>query len=311
MKTRKLGKTDVHLSEIALGTWGISSGAYGPVDPQDFARVVERALELEVTTFDMAPLWGAGEGERLVAKSVNDKRDKAQYVTRAGLEVVEGDLRKKYDRDALVRACESSLERLSTDRIDVWLLHNPDEEALRRDEVKEVVAKLKKDGKIRAWGASVSDPEAARLAIGAGADAVCVVHNLLAGDDLADLATDLAESDVGLLARSPLAYGLLTGYWSEAQWFPKADHRSRRWTPDALRQRVRQMNSLRFLVHDKVESLASAALRYVLSNDRVTSALVGARTVLHIALAARASDPPYLPEADLEKLPQVLAATGA
>lgn len=311
MHSRTLGRTEVRLSEISLGTWGLASDAYGPPDEKRFESVVKRALDEGVTTFDCAPLWGDGSSERVVGRVTSDRRDEVQYVTRCGAVLSDGVLEHRFDPESITSDCEASLERLGTDRIDVLLLHNPPEEVLRQEEWRQALESLVEKGKIRAWGISVGDAEQARLAIGAGAQCICLVYNLLLGDDLHDLAGEISVAGCGVLVRSPLAYGLLSGRWSPERRFPPGDHRRDRWSPQALRARVQQVGSLRYLVHGKVASLSAAAIRFVLANAVVTTAVVGARTEAQIGAAAACSDgPPYLPDEDLIKLPEVLGASG-
>ncbi|MFW5876104.1 MAG: aldo/keto reductase [Myxococcota bacterium] len=312
MRKRTLGRTELRLSQITLGTWGLASGAYGTVTDAGFERTVGAALDAGITTFDLAPPWGDGRAERSVGRATGERRHEVQYVTRAGVTRTEGRVHRRYEPEALVRDCEGSLERLGAERIDLWLLHNPPDALWEREDWQEATTRLKRDGKIRHWGASVSSADQARRAIAAGAEAVCLVYNLLASEDVDDLASDLAVAGCGVLARSPLAYGLLTGTWQEDRTFPEGDHRRHRWTSDMLRQRVRQVNALRFLVNDDIPDLASAAVRHVLSNPVITSALVGARSPEQVSSAAQAVDgaPPYLSEEDLVKVSQVLAATG-
>jgi len=303
MDTRPLGKTDVRLSEVTLGTWGLASGAYAPTEQKHVERLVARAIDVGVRAFDMAPLWGDGHGEVVVGQVAGPRRADVRYITRGGIVSADGDLRRRYDPAALERDLEGSLERLDTDHIDVWLLHDPPEAVLRRDDWRERVESWKKAGKILAWGATVGDQDRARMVLAAGADAICMVYNLLESDDVHDLASELAVSGAGVLARSPLAYGLLSGTWHEEMRFPGFDHRARRWSPAELRARVRRVNQLRFLVHGDVTSLAAAAIRYVLSNGLVASAIAGPRTVSQLEELARAADgPPFLPELDLTRL---------
>jgi aryl-alcohol dehydrogenase-like predicted oxidoreductase len=312
MHSRTLGRTDVRLSEIALGTWGLATDAYGPRGPTQMDTVIKRALDEGVTTFDVAPAWGDGEAERGIAKATKEKRDEVQYVTRCGAVWTDDGLVQRFEPEALEKDCEESLKRLETDRIDVLLLHCPSEEELRKEEWKKTMEKLKKDGKTRAWGVSAGDADAARIAIAAGAEAICIVYNLILSDDLHDLSGEISVGGCGVLARSPLSYGLLSGRWSEMRRFGDGDHRQDRWTPEALRARVQQVQALRYLVHGKVPSLASAAIRYVLANAVVTSCVVGSRTSAQIALSAQCSDePPYLPDEDITKLPKILAKVGA
>jgi aryl-alcohol dehydrogenase-like predicted oxidoreductase len=311
MHSRTLGRTEVRLSEVSLGTWGLATDAYGPRGPTQMDTVVRRALEEGVTTFDLAPAWGDGEAERAVAKITKEKRDEVQYVTRCGAVVSSDGVTLRFDPESLKKDCEASLERLETDRIDVLLLHNPSEEELRKEEWKKTMEELKKDGKVKAWGVSAGDADAARIAVAAGVEVICVVYNLLLSDDLHDLTGEISVSGCGVIARSPLAYGLLSGRWSEQRRFADGDHRQDRWTPEALKARVQQVHALRFLVHGKVPSLASAAIRYVLANAVVATCVVGARTSAQIALAAQCAEgPPYLPDEDLLKLPKVLTKMG-
>lgn len=306
---RKLGKTDIALSEVALGTWALS-GACGRIDESLFKQTIEAALDAGVTTFDTAPIWG--ESERILGEALREKRDDAVIVTRAGAVLEDGEVRRRFDVASLRADCEASLERMETDRIDVWLLHEPPEDVLLGEEVYELAATLKKEEKIRAFGVTTRGLEEARLAIGHGADAICLPVNLLASDDIEDLDADLSEAGVGVLARSPLCHGLLSGRWTEYRRFADDDHRASRWTPQALAIRVRQVNQLRFLVHDDVPNLASAALRFVLSRPRVTSTIVGARRPAQIAgVQAMVGEPPYIPDEDRVRIGQVLAAAGA
>ncbi|MEM9194114.1 MAG: aldo/keto reductase [Myxococcota bacterium] len=293
---------------MILGTWGLASDAYGPVDDYRFEQVLERALERGVRAFDMAPVWHGSEPA--VQKAVGKLRDDVVYITRAGARLDDGDLRQSYDLDALRKDCEASLKALDTDRIDVWLLHSPPEDlwAEREEEIRELVEKLKEEGKIRAWGAAVGSEDMARAAVDCGAEVLCLPYNIVQKELLHDLSDAISDNKVGVLARSILGYGLLSGRWGEYRRFPDYDHRHHRWDPDALRARVRQVNRLRFLVHGEVYSMVSASLRYVLENQLVSAAILGPRSLGQVQelLGYKKDGPPYLPEEDLERIASVL-----
>lgn len=309
MKTRPLGRTDIQLSEIALGTWGLASGSYGPVPRARFLATVRAALEHGVTTFDLAPLWGDGESERVVAEALGERAKDAVLITRAGIERVGGELVERFDSESLVASVEGSLQRLERDHIDVLMLHDPPQAVLQSDAWHAGVEQLVQTGKVRAWGAAVGTTDEARLALKLGASAVGVVHHLLEPHALYDLAPSLKDFGAGLIARSPLCYGLLAGRWPKEASFPKDDHRSRRWDATSLGIRYDQLERIRFLVHDDVKDLATAALRFVLSSPFVTTACVGARSPEQIAHAAATSvDEPYLPPADMGRLKPLLAS---
>lgn len=299
MRTRSLGRADVRVSELALGTWGLGAQSYGQVDLVRFEATVKRAIENGVTTLDVSPDWG--QSEAMVADAVGNQRDDVQYITRTLATTPMG----------ITQSCEKSLKALRTDRIDVLLLNHPEEKYLNTDALGRSLDTLKGLGKIRTWGVSTSDVTSARAAIAMGADVLCVPHNILASDLLMDLSSDLALRPVGILARSPLAYGLLADTWTRDQAFGATDHRSHRWSQEGLHQRLKHVESLRFLVHGETSSLADAAIRYVLANPAVGSCVLGARSPAQIASAARlAVGPPYLDENDLVRIPQILASLG-
>lgn len=307
LSRRTLGRTDIELSEVTLGTWGLSGGC-GPIEERLFIQTVEAAWNAGVTSFDCAPLWG--DSERVLGDALKGRE--AQIITRAGVDNHEGNIARRFDAESLRASCERSLQALGRERLDVWLLHAPAEAVLQDDEVIELASKLKTEGKIGAFGVTTHEAETARMAMTAGADVLCLPVHILASDDLDDLSMDLELSPMGVLARSPLAHGLLSGRWTEYRRFNEDDHRAARWTPQALALRVRQVNQLRFLVHDEVPNMASAALRFVLSRPHVSSAILGARRPAQIAgCVAMAGNPPYLDETDRARIGQVLAAAGA
>lgn len=303
MQTRTLGRTDVRLSEISLGTWGLASGAYGAVEPSRFEAVVKEAWEKGVTTFDVAPLWGGGESEWRTAAALGDHLKDAVFVSRAG-QIQEGTgLSGRYDSQSIIEEVEASLKRLGRDHLDVLLLHNPPAKVLSSDLFRKGIEHLVATGKLRAWGASVITTEEGRLAMEVGAGALGVAHHLLEPDVLHDLGAGMKHHGCGAIVRSPLCYGLLAGAWTEETEFPETDHRSRRWDRRALDVRLAQVEELRFLVRDDVPDLATAALRFALASPFVATVSVGARTPAQIAHAALASrEPPYLPDEDMARL---------
>lgn len=309
MHTRSLGRTDLRLSEIALGTWGLATGAYGPVTEERFDATLRAALDAGITTFDCAPVWG--ESEAHVGRALADAKIDGVVVTRAGARFVDSKLQRTFDVDALIADCEASLTRLGRDVIDLWMLHNPGDVTIRGGGWREAVERLEEAGKIRAWGMSVGDAADARVAVKSGAQAICVTHNLLVSSVLDDLVTELAENGVGVLARSPLMYGLLAGQWSEGRGFAEDDHRYRRWGKAVFEERLQQVDDLRFLVGADHPDLATAALRYVLTHSAVTCAITGARNPYQVGAAVdAASGPPYIGDEDMLRLAKVRGFAG-
>jgi aryl-alcohol dehydrogenase-like predicted oxidoreductase len=309
VQRRSLGKTDLTVSELALGTWGLASNAYGPPEDKRLGRVVEKALDKDISVIDMAPVWGASEAT--VAKATGNRRDDAIYVTRAGARYEGEEIVTSFDDDSLRADLAVSLDRLQTDRVDVWLLHDPPEEELgddARKRIADLMTALREEKKIRAWGASVTGVAQAKLAIEAGAQVLSLPYNVLHRSLLDELAPEIKERGIGVMARSILGYGVLSGRWGESRSFPENDHRRDRWSTEGLRTRVRQVNRLRFLVHGDIHSLVCASMRFVLANELVSTAVLGPRTIgqLEELYGYSKDGAPYLPQEDIGRIPDVL-----
>lgn len=307
MHERNLGDTDLRLSEITLGTWGLS-GAYGPMPENLVRETLDAAVEAGVGCVDVAPLWGDMEtrvGELLEA------HEQLKVITRGGAVLEDGEVRHRFDPEALRDDLERSRERLRRQSLDIWLLHDPPEEALAGDEPFATAASFVEEGAAKAWGVATTHHEVAERALQAGAKAICVPHHLFASDLVADLRATLEAKGAGVLARSPLCHGLLSGRWTEYRRFADDDHRKQRWSPNALAIRVRQVAQIRFLVKEQVRSLTAASLRFALDAPTVSTVIVGARRPAQVRnIDQLVGDPPYLEEPDRVRLEQVLAASG-
>jgi aryl-alcohol dehydrogenase-like predicted oxidoreductase len=311
VRIRALGKTGLRVSEMALGTWGLSGDGYGAIDAADARRVIERALELGVTIFDTADAYGGGAMEKLLGEVVG-KHPAATIVTKGGTDRSTEPARKRFEHDYIRASAEKSLKRLGRDRIDLYLLHNPSVDALLVNDAVDAVTAMKREGLIGAWGVSAGDSEVARTAIQRGAEVIEVAYNLVHSIDLHRLAGEIMIARVGVLARSTLAYGLLTGEWKESREFDDGDHRRERWTKLELERRLQQIDALRYLVRGDVKTLRAAALRFVLANNLVSSAVLGARSVeqLDQLIGEVGSGPLYLPDEEMSKLPMILSRVG-
>jgi aryl-alcohol dehydrogenase-like predicted oxidoreductase len=304
-----LGATDVRVSEIALGTWGLAAQSYGKVEPAVFEATVRAAWEAGVTTFDIAPLWGQGSGagpglgERRLGLALGEHLGEAVLVAHVGQSLVEARVQAQFDAPGILRDVELMLTRLGRDTLDVLLLHDPPAKVIGSEYFQKATGYLLSSGIIKCWGASVGTAEKARLLVAEGAQVLCLVHNLARREMLAELAPLLTERGIGVLARSPLLYGVLSGRFDADTKFADDDHRSHRWTAESWKKRLEEIERYRFLVDADVPDLATAALRYVLSSPIVGAALVGARSPEQIRHAARASRmPPYLPPEHVAKI---------
>jgi aryl-alcohol dehydrogenase-like predicted oxidoreductase len=305
LKTRKLGNTGLSLSELTMGTWGLFAESYGRVFAEQQVATLTRAVDQGITTFDMSPTWGdGGECERAVAAAVGNRRSEMVYITRVGAVATEDGNMPAYEAKQLREQCEASLKRLGTDYLDVLLLQHPSiDQHLRDDVVHETLVALKVEGKIRAFGASVSHVDDARAALVTGSEVLCMPFNMLQPDMVWDIASECREKGIGVIARSVLLHGLLGGRWGEKKRFTPDDHRMHRWSHEALAARIRQAADYKNRIGPEVQSLATLALHFVLAHDDVTSAVFGPRTPAQVVAATDAmSHPLTLSPVDLQFL---------
>jgi aryl-alcohol dehydrogenase-like predicted oxidoreductase len=296
---------------MSLGTWGLSGDAYGAVDEPSQERVLRRALEMGVSLIDTADAYGGGHMERLVGRAIADRRD-VVVVTKGGTDRASSPPRKRFDAAYLRERVESSLRRLAREPIDVYLLHNPSENAIEGGEAIDQLLELKREGRIAHWGVSAGDVDVGRAALRRGAEVIELPYNLVQASDLNRLAGEVIVSGAGVLARSTLAYGLLAGGWTGEKEFPPGDHRADRWTKPELERRLEQLAAIRFLVRGDVPTMRSAAVRFVLSNTIVSSAVLGPRGVEQLEDIIRevGMGPIYLTDEDLMRIPRAFQAVG-
>jgi aryl-alcohol dehydrogenase-like predicted oxidoreductase len=309
VRKRHLGKTDLEVSELTLGTWGLSGDAYGPMVFAEVDRVIDKAISLGITLFDTADVYGRGAMEKKLAERL--PKDDTYVVTKIGTDLDTKPAQKRFDptylRDALLR----SRDRLGREPLDIVLLHNPTERAFQEGDTVAFMKEAVAEGFVRAWGASIGSAAVGKAAIHAGVQVIELAYNAFMATDLHELSPEITRSGIGILARSVLAHGLLTGHWSADREFDEGDHRAHRWTRKELGLRIKQLDALRPAVRDDIPNLRSVALRFVLSNQLVSSAVLGPRSVFQLEHLVRdAGAPPYLKDTVMVELAARLSAAG-
>lgn len=299
----------MEVSELTLGTWGLSGDGYGPMVFAEVDRVIDKAISSGITLFDTADVYGRGAMEKKLAERL--PKDDTYVVTKIGTDLEHKPAQKRFEpsylRDALLR----SRDRLSRDPLDIVLLHNPTERTFTEGDTVEFMKEAVAEGLVRAWGASIGSVAVGTAAIRAGAQVLELAYNAFMATDLHQLSPEVTRSGAGILARSVLAHGLLTGHWSADRDFDEGDHRRDRWTRNELALRIGQLDALRPTVRDDILNLRSVALRFVLSNQLVSSAVLGPRSVFQLnALVREAGAPPYLKDTAMVELAARLAAAG-
>jgi aryl-alcohol dehydrogenase-like predicted oxidoreductase len=305
MEYRRLGKTDMQVSVMALGTWPFSGGDYwGDTDDQVSISTVHAALDAGINFFDSAEGYEKGYAERVLGQALIGRRPEAIIATK----VSPNHLRP----DDVIAACEGSLRNLQTDYIDLYQIHWPDHSVPLADTVG-ALQQLKTQGKIRAIG--VSNFAVRDLSDMLGLSEVetdQLPYSLLWRVIENEIQPLCAENGVGLICYSPLAQGLLTGRYQKADEVPEGLTVSRWYSGTrkgghgeaGVEEEVfSALPELRTIAADAGLSMATMALAWVKQQVAVTSFLVGARSPEELSW--------NLPVADVTLAPEILARLAA
>ena len=312
MRQRPFAISNVSVSELTLGTWGLSGDGYGPVSEQEQDRVILRARALGITGFETADIYAAGAMETRIGALLGADAE-ALIITKVGTDTGSQPPRKHFEPSWLRERIERSGARLKRNVLDMVLLHNPSVQTLRKGDATGLMRELLAGGRLRSWGVSAGSAEVAEAALDEKTPALQLAFNCLWASDFRRLQERIRETKTCVMARSVLAHGLLCGFWPGEKVFSETDHRSRRWTSDELKRRLLQLDAIRPLVRNEVTSLRSAALRWVLNHEDIATAVVGPRTVSQLDQLVRdiGSGPPYLPEDSLSGLEMRMQDFGA
>src|SRR5437016_7208268 len=225
MKYRELGRTGWKVSEIGFGSWAIG-GAWGDVDDRESLAALHRALDLGVNFFDTADVYGDGRSERLLARLKRERSEEIIIATKAGRRL-EPHVASGYNRENLSAFIDRSLQNLETDALDLLQLHCPPTEVYYNPQLFEALDDFVKQGKIRYYGVSVEKVEEALKAIEfPNVQSVQIIFNIFRQRPAELFFAEARKRKVGIIARVPLASGLLSGKMSHANKFAKDDHRN-------------------------------------------------------------------------------------
>lgn len=296
MKYRMLGKAGLRVSEIGFGAWAIGGPVdlfgipigWGPVHDSDSRSAISRALDLGINLFDTADVYGGGHSEDLIGECLAG-RD-CVIATKVGNRRTDTGPVKDFS-DAHIRySIENSLRRLKRDSVEVYQLHNPPQAVLATEEPFRLLESLKKEGKIRARGVSVALPEDGVKLIREGkVDCIQVLFNILNQEPAKELIPLAEKEGVGIIARVPLASGLLTGKFSVDHRFPEDDNRRNYLGPKRMKEAMERVDRLKALIHDSGCSMPQVALAFVLMHPGVSAPIPGAKTAAQVEQNASAS----------------------
>ncbi len=314
MNRRTLGRTGFAVSEISFGAWAIG-GTWGQVDDAESMRALHAAVDAGMNFVDTADVYGDGRSERLVGRLLKERREPIVVATKAGrrLQPHSAD---GYHLANLRSFVERSLQNLGTEAIDLLQLHCPPPSVYGKPEVFEALDTLVREGKVRFYGVSVETVNEAKVALRfSKVQSLQIIFNMFRLKPAEELFALASQAGVGILARVPLASGLLTGKLSAKTTFAADDHRqfNRRgaafdvgetFSGVEFDEGLRAVEELRGLIPPGA-SLAQLALRWILMFPEVTCAIPGAKTPAQASDNAAAAALPPLDAATMARVRDV------
>jgi len=309
METREFGRTGWKVSAIGIGTWAMG-GSWGKVKEDESMAALNRALDLGVNFFDTADVYGS---EHLLGK-LHKRRSEPFYVaTKLGVKVNPDP--RGYTRRNMTAFIESSLRQLQVETIDLIQLHCPPI-AVYNAETFGILDDLAAQGKIRYYGVSVERIAEAKKAIEfSGVQSVQIIFNIFRQRPIEDFFPEARQRNVAILARVPLASGLLSGKMTRSTTFAQGDHRSfnregaafdkgETFSGVDFETGLQAVEELRPLVPPGA-SMAQMALRWILMFPEVTCAIPGAKRPTQAEDNVHAADLPPLSEATMQKIREI------
>ncbi|MBQ1275167.1 MAG: aldo/keto reductase [Cellulosilyticum sp.] len=320
MKYMKIGKSDIEVSKIALGTWAIGGGSWwGDNDDMESIKTIHAALDLGINFVDTAPVYGMGHSEEVVGKAIADRRNKVILSTKCGLmfDRTEGsyyfsrdgkDVYKNLSKGAIIDSVEQSLRRLNTDYIDILYTHWQAVEPflVPVEETMEALMTLKKQGKIRAIGGSNMSSWHIEEYIKYGElDIIQEKYSLIDKRVEKEILPCSTQHGVTFQAYSPLEQGLLTGKIRK-DFIPEpgSSREGKKWyKPENLPKIVDGVDSWKNLCDKYNCTYGNLAIAWVAAQNPLVNVLCGARKVEQITDNAKAGDIILTPE-DVEQMRQ-------
>lgn len=310
MNKRMFGKTGVMVSEIGLGTWQLGTGWGRPFDKEEAMKILEEADRNDINFIDTADVYNGGESEKAIGDYITTHPDRFHITTKCGRRL-KPHTDESYTPAAIRGFVEDSLTRLKRDRLDMILLHCPPTSVFKRDDIFGELALLKKEGKLRDYGVSIEKVEEGIMAMEYDIAAIEVIFNMFRLKPLDKLFPLCKKNNVGVIARVPLASGLLTGKFTINTTFHEKDHRSynregasfdkgETFSGVPYETGLECVEELKKIF--KTEDLAAIAIRWILMFDSVSIVIPGASRASQLVSNLKAAELPALSSDQMEKV---------
>jgi len=318
IKLRKLGNTDLSVSEIGLGCWQLGGLTaindipitYGDVNEKTAEEIICRALELGINTFDTADSYSLGNSERRLGKALSEKRSEVHIFTKGAsvptyLNEIPFEMDLSYHH--LLAAIDRSLKRLGTDYVDLYQAHTAPKSESDFTNLEKAFKQIKADGKARYCGVSIGlqYQKGIELIKKGIVDCIQLYFSLVSFEPIMELLPLAKKSGVGIIVAEPLNQGFLTGKYNEQTSFPKNDIRSS-FGNDEIKRRLAPSLQFQFLANES-RAMNQAALAYVLSRDEISTCIPGAKSVQQLESNVKSAEISLNPE-DLKEIEKIQRA---
>ncbi|UOQ73372.1 aldo/keto reductase [Hymenobacter cellulosilyticus] len=312
MQYRKLGKTDLSVSEISLGTWQVGGKWGDPFSHENADQILNAAVDRGINFIDTADVYGDGESEKAVGRLVRSRSEQVYVATKCGRQL-QPHTNDAYQPEALRKFVEQSLRNMQLDTIDLIQLHCPPTEVYYRPEIFEVFDRLKEEGKIRHLGVSVEKVEEGLKALTfPNVCSIQLIFNMFRQRPQELLFQEAKRHNVGLIVRVPLASGLLTGKFSRDTTFSADDHRQFNREGAAFDKGetfsgvdyevgLEAVEALKKVFPDQ-PNLAPIALRWVLMFDEVSCVIPGASKPSQLESNLKAAELPAITDEQMQQV---------
>ncbi len=316
MKYKKLGKSGIKVSEIGFGAWTIALNWWGKeIDETEAKQMLKKAYDLGINFFETADMYGKGKSEKLIGQVFKDMRNEIVISTKYGYDfrnveqVGHSELPQRFDEEFTNYALGKSLERLQTDYVDVYGLHNPKLRHIRDDSIFQTLDGLKRDGKIKTQQAALGPAigwtqEGLEAMDRKNISAVQTVYNILEQTPGNDLLENAVKKDVGVLVRVPDASGILTKKVDENTKIDEKDHRSVR-KGEWIRASLQKVEQLKPIAERNDLNITELAIKFILSKKGISSVLPTVISADEIEQFAAMSDGNYINNSDLKEIDEL------
>ena len=288
IKKRKLGKTDLSVSEIGLGGWQLGSPTkindipgitFGGLDENTALEIINTALELGINTFDTADVYSLGNSEFRLGKALKEYRSDVNIFTKAG-NILGNPGTTDMSYHYLMSAIDRSLDRLQTDYVDLFQIHIPPQTEEDFTNVEKAFREIKSEGKASYCGVSIGiHYEKGIEIIERGlVDTIQLYFTLIDPKPLKELLPLAKKNKIGIIIAEPLAQGLLTNKYKPGHIFPKDDLRFHGYDPKLLQMKLERSQQFKFLQNGN-RTASQAALSYILSREEVSTCIPGAKSI--------------------------------